>query len=433
MSGPKCVGLSATERELMRQDNALKCDQLLARFRRREHELRRLRQQVEALGQRPTTADVPSAEELRSTVDEAVRVWLDCDAIQVLERQLDKIEAAIDQNRASIEEATYRRLMADQIEEKADHTNNSEEVDNHANFDLLSHLSAKERPKLQDFLHTWRRNRAPSKRDLAWQEKLNRLWAQLISAAPDADWSKWQQSVAQLAQESDVALRLTRYENLVLEASAHLKDRRQWEQQQHQLQLLLERLAPCQSDSARQLQQQLERVLESSLPLLPQQLAAWENQAKDELHQETERRRQASRRSAILESLQELGYEPAAPLETAWVEKGRLILQKPEETDYAVEIQTDSKVSKLQTGVVRFGREGTLSEQQRLRDLEAEEHWCREHDELLAKLRERGWNNTYQFKIAPGEHPVRLIPTEGDSPRRERTAAPKEREDPSLS
>jgi len=90
MSGPKCVGLSATERELLRQDNALKCDQLLARFRRREHELGQVRKQVEALGLQAVSADVPRAEELRLTVEESIRVWLDCDALEVLEHQLEK-------------------------------------------------------------------------------------------------------------------------------------------------------------------------------------------------------------------------------------------------------------------------------------------------------------------------------------------------------
>lgn len=432
MSGPKCVGLSATERELMRQDNTLKCDQLLARFRRREHELRRLKQQVEALGLEAVTADVPSTEELRQTVDEAIRVWLDCDALQVLERQLEKIEDAIAQNRLQVEEATFRQLMADQ-EESPPTATNSDEASTESTSEVISQLPSHGQAKLQDFLQTWRQQRPPSERDLAWRDKLNRLWAQLITTAPEADWTKWKDKVANLSQESDHALRVSHYESLVLEASSHLKDLRQWESQQSHIQHLLEQLSPSQSPSAQELRHQLEEVLTQEIPLLPQQLAAWERETEAELEQETERRRQASRRVAILDSLRELGYEPTAPLETAWVEKGRLILQKPEDTDYAVEIQTDTEVSKLQTVMVRFGEERPLSEQQRLRDLEAEEHWCREHDELLAKLRERGWENTYQFKLAPGEHPVRLVPRESDSPRRETNQNPQARENPPLS
>lgn len=432
MSGPKCVGLSATERELLRQDNALKCDQLLARFRRREHELDQVRKQVEALGLQAVSADVPHVEELRLTVEESIRVWLDCDALEVLEHQLEKMEAALAENRSLLEKATYHQLMTPQVEEDSRASTTKEEA-NQAVFNALTHLPGKKQPKLQEFLKAWRQQQPSSERDIAWQNKLTQLWAQLIVTNPQSDWSNWQSKVEELSQEADAALRQSRYENLVLEASAHLKERRQWEQQQQQLQELWEQLTPCQGSAPAALREQVEEVLKREMPLLPQQLTDWQQQAHEELQQEAKRRQQASRRAAIFESLVELGYEPAADMETGWVENGRLILQKPEKTDYAVEIQTDTEVSKLQTSVIRFGQDSALSEQQRLRDLEAEEHWCCEHDQLLAKLRERGWTNTYQFKLAPGEHPVRLVPREGESPRRPPAQAPQESEKPPLS
>ena len=97
MSGPKCVGLRANDREQLRQQNALTADQLLARYRRKEYELQATSKKIQSLGKSFSVHDIKSYAELRRVTDEAIKSWLDCDALEALQVQLSKISSALDE------------------------------------------------------------------------------------------------------------------------------------------------------------------------------------------------------------------------------------------------------------------------------------------------------------------------------------------------
>ncbi|MEM1058357.1 MAG: hypothetical protein AAGK14_03835 [Verrucomicrobiota bacterium] len=411
MSGPKCVGLSATERELLRQDNAFKCDQRLARYRRRWHELATLNRERENLGATPVGFDGPSPDELRKTVDEAVAAWLDCDALSVLEHQIEKIEAAIEQ--ASTDLTASAETHAEDSQESAG-TVRSEPA--------FAPIQAGTNPSLRQFLTTWQRSRSTDgEADAAWRQKLQKVFDQLAASDSSRDWSPWQRRLEGVIAQTDPGLRRSQYEGLVLEASAQVRQaerRRDW---RVRLDSMLDELAPCRSETAGALRRELEQMTTSGpVPTSPRQ-ANLRSRFQACLQEEREYRQRESRRRAIVESLRDIGYEPAAALETAWVEDGKLVVQKPAESEYAVEIKTDGDAQLLQTALVRWGGEGEPGQQQRMRDQEQEEAWCREHAELLAKLEARGYANAFQFKLSPGEQAVRVLPR-GESPRRERSS-----------
>ena len=64
-----------------------------------------------------------------------------------------------------------------------------------------------------------------------------------------------------------------------------------------------------------------------------------------------------ARRRAVLGGLAKLGYEVRESMSTAWAQEGRLVVRKPNTTDYGVELGGPSDVSRLQVrGWVLNGR-----------------------------------------------------------------------------
>lgn len=120
-------------------------------------------------------------------------------------------------------------------------------------------------------------------------------------------------------------------------------------------------------------------------------------------------REHEERRRAVIESLEELGYTANDGLQTAFAKGGRLLLQKDEQTDYAVEVVADAALDRIQTSMVRFAADSEMTEDRRLRDREEEGHWCQDHARLRRKLEERGWESGFVMQRPAGEHPVRVI------------------------
>ena len=140
---------------------------------------------------------------------------------------------------------------------------------------------------------------------------------------------------------------------------------------------------------------------------------------------EDQRRFADERRQAILESLAAIGYElDRAPMETAVVSAGKLVIRKPGNAEYAVELVVNSDLSLLQTAMVRHADTAELTEQQRLRDCEQEESWCGDHARLRDEPAPHGFNSAFKLKLPSGQHPVRVIVRSADERARQRTAAP---------
>lgn len=94
---------------------------------------------------------------------------------------------------------------------------------------------------------------------------------------------------------------------------------------------------------------------------------------------------------------------------TALVEAGKLVIHKPGEADYAVELVANADLSLVQTAMVRYSDSDTLTEQQRLRDHEREAEWCGDHKRIRDQLEQRGYQTSFKMQMPAGTHPVRLV------------------------
>jgi hypothetical protein len=145
------------------------------------------------------------------------------------------------------------------------------------------------------------------------------------------------------------------------------------------------------------------RDLSAVSKLLKEAKAAAEKQAERE-----------QKRQAILQTLEELGYEVVDGMERGFVSAGKIVMQKPGQSVYAVEVVTNADLSVMQTAMIRYSEGAETTEQQRLRDCEQEEAWCGDHERIRAKLAQQGFATDFRLKIPAGQHPVKMVqPVEG--------------------
>jgi len=113
----------------------------------------------------------------------------------------------------------------------------------------------------------------------------------------------------------------------------------------------------------------------------------------------------AARRKAVLEGLAALGYEVGAELATAWVQDGRIVLRKPAQSGYGVEVAGGAAAERLQMRVVAFGEDAADP----ARDRDAETLWCGDVTELQARLAAAGATLTIERALPVGATPVKRV------------------------
>ena len=133
-------------------------------------------------------------------------------------------------------------------------------------------------------------------------------------------------------------------------------------------------------------------------------------------------------RLALLDALTELGYDVGEELQTALVRGGRLLVRRPHNPAYAVEVVASSDLAHIQTTLVRFGAPEPPGDLQRRQDVAEETAWCGDHARVRELMRGRGHETRFTMQRAAGAKPVKVIPVEAQSSGRsstsERAAAP---------
>ncbi|PAW84004.1 MAG: hypothetical protein B9S33_12655 [Pedosphaera sp. Tous-C6FEB] len=260
---------------------------------------------------------------------------------------------------------------------------------------------------IAEFLAQQPRSAAPANADEdRMAEKLEELLAKIGVLQDTAGWADLMRRADAVRAEDEAPRRRSLYEGLVLEASRRLKELRAVEQWLLGVDELLAHAAPFAGTAVDAIVAELRELRRAGRPvdLTPWRTRLAETQASERTRMERERKRQA-----VLESLAELGYETSEGMGTALVQAGKLVLHKPGEADYAVEVVTNRDLSLLQTEVIRFGETEAATEQERLRDQEQEVKWCSAHDALRDKLAQRGLTSNVKLHIPAGTKPVRVV------------------------
>jgi hypothetical protein len=111
-----------------------------------------------------------------------------------------------------------------------------------------------------------------------------------------------------------------------------------------------------------------------------------------------------ARRSAVLEGLAKLGYTIHEGMETAWIESGRIVVQKVGLSDYGVELAGAPDAQRMQVRTVALGSAHNTS-----RDTDAEQLWCGDFDKLKSDLSLQGAAVFVDKAMRVGEVPLKLV------------------------
>lgn len=128
--------------------------------------------------------------------------------------------------------------------------------------------------------------------------------------------------------------------------------------------------------------------------------------AQETLRSRREAQAAAGRREAVLQSLSELGYEVGEGLSTAWVQDGRVVLRRPSQPGYGVEISGDPSAARMQMRVVAFEGAGPVDA---VRDRDAETLWCGDVEALERGLAAKGGGLAIERALPVGAAPVRRV------------------------
>lgn len=113
------------------------------------------------------------------------------------------------------------------------------------------------------------------------------------------------------------------------------------------------------------------------------------------------------RRRAVLEGLASLGYEVSEGMMTAWVAGGRVVLRKPANPGYGVELSGGSQADVMQVRAVGIGNPSAVRDAGRDRDMET--IWCSEFERLQSLVAKAGGNVSIESARPVGQYPLKVV------------------------
>jgi ribosomal protein S18 len=202
-------------------------------------------------------------------------------------------------------------------------------------------------------------------------------------------------------------------DSLVLDLAEHRKKQRRNRELAGRLREALAILEPYQSASANEFRRRLEQALTSGTLVTADHVAA---EVEAWCTEEARREDAKLRREAVLNALCALGYEVREGMAAAWAEDGRIVLKKPSETHYGVELLSPAGAAALQARVIAFEYPGRgVGNPQR--DREVEESWCLEVAKMQRLMTDAGFDAAVRSAIPAGSVKLKVVPVASTSPR----------------
>jgi hypothetical protein len=229
------------------------------------------------------------------------------------------------------------------------------------------------------------------------------------------------QRAARIAEESLPSRRALLTDSLILDIAEQLKKQRTTDEAMARLRDARASLAAIASPATKRIEAAISAALATEdLTNLDKLVAEARAVADREAHAFNAR----ARRKAILSGLATLGYEIRTTMETTWARDGRLIVKKPDQSDYGVELGAPADASRLQVRLV--GSETPRAPRTTSRDKDEEVIWCGEFERLRALIAAQGGGVEIERALAPGVQAVKTA-VFGPADEGSRTSASAER------
>jgi hypothetical protein len=368
--------LFRSEAEAVRNEMAKRAMSLRERRRRVEISASMLSQEIRGLGEEPPT-------ELAQAIDTAGKAG---------EEELARLENAVQATFGTVAQSR-RRSAAGQISER------QREIAGRFKPDGARPLSLDEWVDAQSGLSGQAR------------EKINRLTALLAQIEA---WDEGQAVTTFLDRARVISVeahpdrRELLTDSLILDLSEFRNARRKAEELVDRVRKALAMLEPFESDTANEFRTRLEETLSLGGGDSAEDIAA---AAESWCAGEAKREDARLRREAILKALGALGYEVREGMSTAWAHTGRIVVSKPSERNYGVELVSPGDAALIQTRVVAF-EHPSRRPGGGLRDKEVEESWCSDFERVRGFMSGAGFEAVLRQAMPAGAVKLKVVPGE---------------------
>ena len=269
---------------------------------------------------------------------------------------------------------------------------------------LQKELSKKlaEGEKLQT-LADWKIHHEDAK-SLEKDHRLDRLIAELEATEDKSLVKPFLDRIASISQESSTNRRSLLTDSLILDLVAHSNERKAKDKAIASMREIRSELHRLKSKQAKDLETLLTRAIESEDPSSSK---LFHDKGIALLKEETKAMAGESRRTAILKGLLELGYEVRENMATAWAENGRIVVRKPNEKGYGVELGAVEDAERMQVQLVSFEPSADASKASQDRDRET--IWCSEFSRLQSLLEKSGTSLHIEKALPVGAKPLKQV------------------------
>jgi hypothetical protein len=227
----------------------------------------------------------------------------------------------------------------------------------------------------------WLTTQSPA--DMKSDHRLDALMAEIETLDEEEIVRPFRDRAAAITTESSPQRRSLLTDSLILDLSERSRRRRADQATLEKLRDILAALSTWDTPEAKAIGAQIGTMLRSKKLDGADALIA---HAQAVVNAEMAKLAADARRRAILGGLAKLGYVVRESMSTAWAQDGRLVVRKPNTTDYGVELGGPHDVSRLQVRVVGAERPSAPRDSSRDRDMET--IWCSEFNQLQQMLAE---------------------------------------------
>lgn len=194
-------------------------------------------------------------------------------------------------------------------------------------------------------------------------------------------------------------------DSLMVELAAAIRAARALEERLNQAMAQMAELAALQGEAASKARSQLQAALAArDARALDQALDA----SRDLLAASAKAASAHARRTAVLQNLAQLGYAVHEGMETAWVQAGRIVLQKASLDGYGVELSGAADAQRLQVRTVAMSEDRDTS-----RDTDAEHLWCGDFAALKDGLARQGTQLSVERALGVGSVALKVVSDQG--------------------
>jgi hypothetical protein len=235
--------------------------------------------------------------------------------------------------------------------------------------------------------------------------RLDKLFAEIEALDEPHEVQQFQERAASIAGEPSGQRKALLVDSLILDLSEHCRQRRAKVDLGERLRDMRASLRALGTVETNAMCERITSMLETSVFRGVEELLVL---AQTLVDRDTAELAATARRQSVLEGLAQLGYEIREGMTTAWARDGRLIVRKPDATDYGIELGAPTDVSRFQVQLV--GSDRPSSPRDAIRDRDMETTWCSEFDHLHDFLAKKG-EVEIERRVPVGAQPVKTVGT----------------------